>query len=76
MPGGAGVRTQDGASAWNQCAEEQRSQDRTLRQTRFRIRTLMIVIALTAVGLALTGVVLRWLDIHVHDVYFRFGSPR
>jgi hypothetical protein len=47
-----------------------------MRQTRFRIRTLMIVIALTAVGLALTGVVLRWLDIHVHDVYFRFGSPR
>ncbi len=47
-----------------------------MRQTRFRIRTLMIAVALAAVVLALTGVVLRWLDIHVHDFYPTFGSPR
>ena len=47
-----------------------------MKPTRFRIRTLMIVVALTAVVLALTGIVLRWLDLHFHDFYFRFGSPR
>jgi hypothetical protein len=47
-----------------------------MRQTQIRIRTLMIAVALTAVILALTGVVLRRLDIRFHDFYFRFGSPR
>ena len=47
-----------------------------MRQTRFRIRTLMIAVALTAVVLALIGVGLHWRDILVHDIYFTFGSPR
>ena len=47
-----------------------------MRQTRFRIRTLMIAVALAAVVLALTGVVLRGLNIHIHDFYLKFGSPR
>ena len=47
-----------------------------MRQTRFRIRTLMIAVALTAAVLALTGVVFWWLDIHIHDFYLTFGSPR
>jgi hypothetical protein len=47
-----------------------------MRQTRLRIRTLMIVVALTAVVFASTGVVMRWLDIHIHDFYIMFGSPR
>ena len=41
-----------------------------MSQTQFRIRTLMIAIALTAVVLALIGVGLQWLDIHIHDIYF------
>jgi hypothetical protein len=47
-----------------------------MRQTRLRIRTLMIVVALTAVVFASTGVVMRWLGIHIHDFYIMFGSPR
>jgi hypothetical protein len=47
--------------------------------TRFRIRALMIAVALTAVVLALIGVGLGWLHNHdfpIHDTYFTFGSPR
>jgi uncharacterized membrane protein YciS (DUF1049 family) len=47
-----------------------------MSQTQFRIRTLMIAVALTAVVVALIVVGLRWLDIHIHDMYFTFGSPR
>jgi hypothetical protein len=39
---------------------------------RARIRTLMIVVALVAVGLVLAEKALRLLDIHIHDSYFRF----
>ncbi len=38
---------------------------------RFRIRTLMIVVALAAVIMALIAVVLR--RYHFHDFYFRIG---
>jgi hypothetical protein len=43
--------------------------------SRTRIRTLMIVVALVAVGLALAGAALQWLlmDIHIHDIYFSIG---
>jgi len=50
-----------------------------MSQTQFRIRTLMIGVAVTAVVLALIVVGLRWLhnqDFHIHDTYFTFGSPR
>jgi hypothetical protein len=47
-----------------------------MSQIQFRIRTLMIAVALTAVVLTLIGVGLRWLDIHIHDTSFTFGSPR
>jgi len=47
-----------------------------MSQTQFRIRTLMIAVALTMVVLALIGVCMRSLDIHIHDIYFTFGSPR
>ncbi len=47
-----------------------------MRQKRFRIRTLMIAVALTAVVLVVTRVVLQWLDVHIHDFYMTSGSPR
>ena len=36
-----------------------------------RIRTLMIVVALVAIGLALAAAALQRLDIHIHDIYFQ-----
>jgi uncharacterized membrane protein AbrB (regulator of aidB expression) len=47
-----------------------------MRQARFRIRTLMNVVAVTAVALTLSAVLFWWLDLHVHNFYFSFESPR
>jgi hypothetical protein len=47
-----------------------------MSQRQFRIRTLMIAVALTAIVIALIVAGLRWVDIHIHDTYFTFGSPR
>ena len=42
-----------------------------MRPPRFRIRVLMIAVALVGIILALTALVLRGL--HFHDFYFRIG---
>jgi hypothetical protein len=70
------VRTWDDAGDWNRRTGQHSDQDQPMRQTRLRIRTLMIVVALTAVVFASTGVVMRWPNIHIHDFYITFGSPR
>jgi hypothetical protein len=45
-----------------------------MRQTPFSIRAMMTAVALTAVVLALVGLVLQTL--HLHDFYIMFGSSR
>ena len=45
-----------------------------MRHPRFRIRTLMIAVALAAVVVAFAAVKLQ--GGHLHDFYFTFGSPR
>jgi hypothetical protein len=51
-----------------------------MSQIQFRIRTLMIAVALTAVILTLIGVGMRWWlyyqDFHIHDTYIWFGPRR
>ncbi len=49
-------------------------QDHDMKPTSFRVRTLMIAVALAAGICALLVAALR--SLHIHDFYFTFGSPR
>jgi hypothetical protein len=46
-----------------------------MRPPQFNLRTLVIVAAIVALLLVATPLLLRMLDIHIHDTYFRLGPP-
>jgi hypothetical protein len=47
-----------------------------MNRPRFRLKTLMIVVAVTGLVLGLSVLWLRSMDLHIHDFYFVVGARR